>query len=111
MMASNYIPYCFCLGATMSSKSNIFLALSSAPDSQIADTVTPRLKALGEQEIVKSDQLLDIIDDCVYYSLASEFAITMMNKVWIDMLKDEGITEEQARVAAQPRRDAKMKSM
>lgn len=95
----------------MNKFSNILEALSTAPDTSIDKAVTPRLKALSEKDEVKSDELLDILDDCAYASLASGFAMQAMNVVWKQMVDAEGITVEQALAAAEPRRKLKEAQM
>jgi hypothetical protein len=73
----------------------LFTILSEAPDSQIDPSVTPRLKALAESDDVASDDLLKILDDCAYASLASGFAMAAMDIVWQDMLASEGRSADQ----------------
>jgi hypothetical protein len=72
------------------------LMLGSASETQIDPIATARLRTLAEQPVVRSDELLAIIDDCVYASWASGFAISAMNVIWMQMLDAEGQTVEQA---------------
>jgi len=80
----------------LNAHSVILTALSGAPDTQIDASATARLAALSQQATVRSDELLAIIDDCVYASLASDFAIHAMNMVWTKMLAEEGLSMEEA---------------
>ena len=55
-------------------------AMCEAPDSQIDASIVEKLKKLREQtpENIVVD-LKNIIDECVYASLASDFSIAMMS--------------------------------
>jgi hypothetical protein len=88
----------------MNKYSNMLEALAQAPETQIDPAYTAKLAVMSRQTEVKSDDLLSILDDCAFFSGASDFAMTAMNVVWGHMLKDEGITKEQAFAAAEPRR-------
>jgi hypothetical protein len=95
----------------MNQYSDILQLLSEAPDDQISKGITPKLKQLSAQDSVQSDELLDVIDDCVFFGGASEFAMLALDTVWKQMLDVEGITKEQAQLAAEPRRKKKEASM
>ena len=57
--------------------------LCQGSDRQIDDCVKPRLQALkGRANEDVKDELLGIIDDCVYAALTSDFTITAMNIMW-----------------------------
>ncbi len=70
--------------------------MSAAPVGQMDPVIAIRLKALTAQQNITSDQILAVIDDCVYGSLCSDFCITVMNIIWKEMCKIEGITIEVA---------------
>jgi hypothetical protein len=89
----------------MNKHTDILKMLSEAPDGHISNSITPKLLALSGQPSVASDELLAILDECAYASLASEFGMVAMNSVWRQIYQEEGITEEQAHIAAKPRRD------
>lgn len=67
---------------------DVFQALSEAPDTQICKTQTAKLKELSVFDEVESSQLKQILDDCAYASLASDFAMVAMDAVW-EMIKKE----------------------
>lgn len=81
--------------------------LATAPASQIDPPICVRLRQLANQDEVKSDELLDILDDCAFSALASDGAMGLMNFVWTKMLEDEGLTQGQAHTAAKERRSKK----
>lgn len=57
--------------------------LCTGPDSQLDECIKPRLQALRELPFSEAkDQLLGIIDDCVYASLCSDFVILVLNIMW-----------------------------
>lgn len=57
-----------------------------APDTQIDSSVTGRIESLigKDQEIVK-EEMKKILDDCVAYSLCSDFSVAVMD----GLLNDE----------------------
>lgn len=88
-------------------KTSILAELAKAPATQIEPHICQRIGELVKKKDLKSDELLDVMDDCVYGSLASGIAMTAMRVVWERMLADEGMTQAQALMAAEPRRSAK----
>jgi hypothetical protein len=87
--------------------SNMLAALATAPATQIDPIICTRLNELSKKKDPQSDEMLDIIDDCVFSSLASPFAMNALNEVWKRMITSEGITMADALMAAEPRRTAK----
>ena len=77
---------------------------ADAPDTQIDKSITARLRVLAAADHVVSEEILTILDDCAYAGLASTFAMQAMNALWLTMLGAEGLTQEQAIAAAEPRR-------
>jgi hypothetical protein len=58
--------------------------LSTAPDGQICKTITPKFK-----DVKCASDMKDILDECCYASLASDFAMVCMDELWNRMLEDE----------------------
>jgi hypothetical protein len=85
---------------------DLLIGLSQAPDGQIAAVITPKFCEFAQLDVVKSDDVLAIIDQCAYSALASEFAMQVMDRYWRMLCEDEGITPTQGLEAAKPRRDA-----
>jgi hypothetical protein len=85
---------------------DLLMGLSQAPDEQIAAVITPKFVAFAQQDIVKSDDMLAVIDQCVFSALASDFAMMVMDKYWRMLCEEEGISPTQGLEAAKPRRDA-----
>lgn len=81
---------------------DLLLHLSNAPKEQIEPAAAERLRYLSENETFKSDELLAIIDDCVFFAWASGFAIAAMNAVWKIKLNEEGLTAKQACLQRDP---------
>ena len=75
----------------MNKFSGVLQTLSEAPDDQIDKSITLRLKKM----VVKKDfypfDLLQILDECAFGSLASDFAMQAMHFVWEDMCKAKGL--------------------
>jgi hypothetical protein len=63
----------------------ILQRLSEAPESQIDPSICVRLAKLAENP--SSTEMKAILDDCVAYGLASDFAVAAMGIVYED-LKD-----------------------
>jgi hypothetical protein len=84
----------------------LLMGLSQAPDGQIAAVITPKFVEFAQRDVVKSDDMLAVIDQCVYSALASDFAMAVMDKYWRMLCEDEGITPTQGLAAAKARRDA-----
>lgn len=66
--------------------------LSEAPPgthAQIDETVCVRLKALADSETMRASDMKQILDDCAFASLASDFAMVAMNIAWQELLKQE----------------------
>jgi hypothetical protein len=63
--------------------------LAAAPDTQIDGTVTIQLSELvGQPYEVIARQLKQILDDCAYAALASDFSMMAMDKAW-QMAKEQ----------------------
>jgi len=91
----------------MNKYSTSLAIFAQAPAMSIDQELTVKLKVLSEQkDDVKSDQVLEILDLGARYSMMSEFAMRALDELWYIMIKDEGKTEEQARLEAEPRRKA-----
>ena len=82
---------------------DMFPLLRNAPDGQIDAHIVEKFKKMDPDNFT-SDQLLEILDECAYAALASDFAMNMMNILWETKLSDEGKTKEQALKEAEPRR-------
>lgn len=80
----------------MNNYSKILNMLAEAPSDVCDPSVLPRLKALADSDDPTANSLHDILDDCVFSSLCSDFMIDAMDRVWRGMLADEGRTVEQA---------------
>ncbi len=58
--------------------------LIQAPDRQLDDKLKPRLTALKNRPLPEiKDELLGIIDDCVFGSLTSGMVIRLLHNFWI----------------------------
>lgn len=53
--------------------------IQMAPDGQIAHSLRPKMEKLDD--VPKAIQILELLDDCVYYALASEFGMMVLNKM------------------------------
>ena len=69
----------------------ILLRLSEAPSSQIDAAVCLRLKALAENP--NATELQSIVDSCARFSLASDFAMAVMNLLLIHLKMEEEATK------------------
>ncbi len=64
------------------------LDLSSAPDSQISKDQTQKLTLLiGKPATEIAQGLKQILDDCCYASLASDFAMMALDRAWNEAKK------------------------
>lgn len=67
----------------MTQLDDILAALSAAPDGQIDQSITPRIKQLvGLPPDVIAPRSKEILDECAFASLASDFAMVAMDNVW-----------------------------
>ena len=64
------------------------LCISS--DRALDDRIKPRLRALVGRDDIK-DELMGIIDDCVFAGLTSDLVISILHRLW----QDEGGTIEE----------------
>ncbi len=71
-----------------------FEKMSQAPDGQLCKTQADKFKVLAEKDFVKSSEIKEILDDCAYYALASDFSMLAMNAVWENMKKEEAECNE-----------------
>lgn len=90
----------------MNKHSDILKLFAEAPDGDIASSIIPEFTKLANQETVTSDEILSIIDRCVFSGLASGFGMMAMDSLWKQLCTEEGITPEQGLAAAEPRRKA-----
>jgi len=88
----------------MNKHHDLLIAFSQAPEDQIDSRITEMLADMAKQDVVTSDEMLSILDQCAFASLASAFAMVAMNRFFMMLCEDEGITTEQAYLAAEPRR-------
>ncbi len=58
--------------------------LVTAPDSQLDESIRARILLLLE-EGYDADDIKQILDDCAYSALASDFVMTLLNAIWQDM--------------------------
>ena len=65
------------------------------PHAQIDETICARLKALADSETMQASDMKQILDDCAFASLASDFAMVAMNIAWQQLLQDEGTSVSQ----------------
>jgi hypothetical protein len=79
---------------------DFFEHMAQAPSDQMDPSMLSIFKALADANPPKADDVLHVIDDCVYASLCSDFCIRVMDTVWRELLKDEGRTVEQGIEAA-----------
>ncbi len=63
--------------------------LAQAPDSQIDISITERVA-----KITTAKEMKQILDECAYASLASDFAMATMHNVWLIMLEREKTQEK-----------------
>jgi hypothetical protein len=63
--------------------------LSHAPDTQIDSTISVRLKNISIKENLHSKDIEGILDDCVYYSVASDFGMEVLDTIWKELKKLE----------------------
>ncbi len=82
---------------------DMFSLLRAAPRGHLDETIVEKFKHLDPNNF-QSDQLLEILDECAYASLASDFTMNTMNILWETKLADEGKTKEQALQESEPRR-------
>ncbi len=80
----------------MNKYQEILHMLSLAPDTQIDGSAAAKLKAMADSDNPKADELHEILDECAYAALASDFAMVAMHRVWERMLADEARSVEQA---------------
>ena len=80
----------------MNKFTKILTTLSTGPEGQLENSVRQRLRALAEQDNLKSDELLAILDDCVFFSLCTDICVSFMHAIWLLMLEDEKTTPVEA---------------
>ncbi len=69
--------------------------MAEAPAEQVEAVVLPKFKALAEKDVVTAADILRILDECVRFSLCSDFCVTAMNFAWEAVLINENKTVEQ----------------
>jgi hypothetical protein len=67
--------------------------LLKAPDSQLDSSMLPLIKAWDEPP--KAIQILEVVDKCIHGSLASSFVMVVLQGMYDQALKNEGLTHEQ----------------
>jgi hypothetical protein len=82
---------------------DMFQLMTLAPPNQLDPSVSAKFKKLDPDNF-ESDQILAILDECAYYSLASDFTMHVLDTLWKTKLADENKTVEQAELEAAPRR-------
>lgn len=90
----------------MNKYSHILKMLSDAPEGQIDKQICYKLSILAQKEDTCSQDVLDILDQCAYTALASDFAMQAMNTIWKQMLSDEGVSVQEALEAQAKRHQA-----
>jgi hypothetical protein len=98
------LPLSITNGDHMNKHHDLLIAFSQAPEDQIDGRIAEMFADMAKQMEVPSDQMLAVLDQCAYYALASTFAMVAMNRFFLMLCEDEGITAEQANAAAEPRR-------
>ena len=73
----------------MSKFKEFFAMMSQAPDGHLAQSQALKCKQLSEQEVVKACEVKQILDDCAYAALASEFSMLALDAVWKELLEGE----------------------
>ena len=66
--------------------------LMTAPPGQIDDSMKVLIDKWDEP--VKAIQVLEVLDKCVRYSLASSFAIVLLEMIYNDALANESLKHE-----------------
>jgi hypothetical protein len=74
----------------------------------VDERIGKRPKKLAEREF-KSDDLLDILDDCAHAALASDFVMGVLDVVWRQKLVEEKLSPADALKRAETRRRIKDK--
>ena len=67
----------------------LFMLLSTANDSQLYKIIANKFKILANQDEISSTQIKEILDECVYGALASDFCIRAMDIIWRGIIKSE----------------------
>lgn len=70
--------------------SGVYQTLADAPDTQIDNQFKDRFLELAAAEDFNPLDLLQILDECAYASLASDFAMQAMHFLFEDMCKEKG---------------------
>lgn len=66
---------------------DILVKFSEAPDSQIDKSITDKMKELlSKNGTITKSEMKAILDDCAYFSLASDFAMRAMRLVWKELV-------------------------
>ena len=71
---------------------DLFKLLLEAPSSQLAASMKPLISAWGDSP--KAIQVLEVVDKCIFSSLASGFMMKVLQMTYEECLKAEGITHE-----------------
>lgn len=76
----------------MNKFSEILKALASAPPgshAQIDENICARLSSMADSGSFSSAEMKNILDDCAFGALASDFAMMAMHMVWQQMIDAE----------------------
>ena len=75
----------------MNKFSAIYKTLADAPNSQIDNCFIPLFTVLAKKEDFDPMDMLTILNQCAYASLASDFAMQAMHFIFEDMCKAKGL--------------------
>ena len=73
--------------------SDMAILLLEAPEGQLDSSVFPLIEKWDEEP--KSIQILEVLDQIVRYSLASDFVVQALDIMWKRAIEREGITMEE----------------
>ena len=76
----------------MNNYSDIFNLLADAPpgpNAQIDEIICTKLRELANADEVFAEDLKQILDECAFASLASDFGMIAMDAVYRQMIRDE----------------------
>lgn len=75
------------LGINMNRYSEFFWGFEDAPESQITLEMKEKVVALGNisDEELTGEKVLDILNEIVYGSLASDFVVSALDFVWKEL--------------------------
>ena len=71
--------------------SNVYKVLSDSPNDQIDIKFMTRFNELANADDFDPMDILKILDECAFASLASDFAMQAMHFIFEDMCKEKGL--------------------